>query len=126
MGYKKEGISQIEYDELVRIVQQGENSPILLDVREVEEYTDGHIPGIPLLPMGEIVDVIDQFERDEEYIFVCRSGRRSHEVAKFFKSNGFDKVRNYAGGMLEWKSEIKTGEENIVKDLRELYKKGAD
>lgn len=121
MGYEKEGIEQIEFEELFDIFKKEEQPSIFLDVREIEEYTEGHIPGIPLLPMGDVVDVIDQFKQDEAYIIVCRSGRRSQEVAKFFKANGMDNVKNYAGGMLEWKSDMKTGEENIVKKVENIY-----
>jgi rhodanese-related sulfurtransferase len=121
LTFEKEGISQINFDELKDIIENRTPSPILIDVRENEEYVEGHIPGVPLLPMGDIVDLIDQFDTNEEYILVCRSGRRSHEVAKFFKTNGIEKVHNYTGGMLDWNAPVHTGEGNIIKDVRELY-----
>lgn len=120
MAYVKENISQLSYEEVKEIPEN--NSLLLLDVRELEEYVEGHIPTIPLVPMSEIVDLIDQFDKNEEYVLVCRSGRRSHEVAKFFKDNGIEKVHNYAGGMLEWEGPITTGEENVIKDMKQLYK----
>ena len=84
MAYEKEVISQLETVELEEILKEERRSAIVLDVRELEECVDHHIPDLPLVPMGEIVNVIDQFDKEKEYIFVCRSGRRSHEVAKFF------------------------------------------
>lgn len=111
------GISHFDVRELKSVLDDSANDSIVIDVREVEEYEAGHIPGIPLIPMGEIIDYLDQFDRNREYIFVCRSGRRSLEVAKFFKNNGFDKVHNYLGGMLQWDGELALGQENIITEF---------
>ncbi len=115
-----EGINQIKYPELQELVNLP-TSKILVDVREYEEYIEGHIPGIPLIPMSEIIDLIEEFNKDQEYVFICRSGRRSQEVAKFFKMNGIELVSNYEGGMLEWQGDIEKGETNIVKQVSEIY-----
>lgn len=123
MAFEQEGISQFEYEELKELLDEKKKSPIVLDVRQVEEYTEKHIPGVPLIPMNEVVDLIDDFDPREEYIFVCRSGRRSQEVAKFFKANGFERVHNYSGGMLAWEGAVNQGEENIVKNVSDLYEK---
>lgn len=122
MAFLKENISQLSYDEVLDIYEKKQDEPILIDVRELEEYVEGHIPGIPLIPMSEIVDIVDDFQKDKEYIFVCRSGRRSHEVAKFFKENNVENVHNYADGMLGWEADRKQGEEWIIKKTEELYK----
>ena len=117
-----EGIVQYDYYEL-KAIYENEPSTIIIDVRELREYEDKHIPGIPLVPMSGIVHVIDDFKKDEKYIFVCRSGRRSHEVAKFFKNNGIENVANYADGMLGWQGEVATGQEFVATDVKKLFKK---
>ncbi|WP_096198959.1 rhodanese-like domain-containing protein [Bacillus sp. FJAT-45350] len=123
MAYELDGIMQIEYDELQKLVdRKSELAPIIIDVRELEEYNEGHIPTVPLLPMHSIPPVIEHLDKDKEYIFVCRSGSRSQHVALYLKQNGFDKVNNYAGGMLGWEGPIATGEENVVKEISDLYK----
>ncbi|SES10409.1 rhodanese-like domain-containing protein [Salisediminibacterium halotolerans] len=121
MAHYVEGIKQLSFSEVKELYDQSVKKPILIDVRELEEYTEAHIPGIPLIPMSEIANRAGDFAKDEEYVFVCRSGRRSHEVAKFFQENGVDKVANYEGGMLEWDGPVETGEEHIVKKISELY-----
>lgn len=101
-----EGVSHLNTKELYQILKDPDQADVqIIDVREQEEYEAGHIPGVPLIPMSEIPDKIEQFDKNVEYIFVCRSGRRSLEVAKFFQSEGIEKVHNYAGGMLDWKEE---------------------
>ncbi|WNF38631.1 rhodanese-like domain-containing protein [Bacillaceae bacterium IKA-2] len=115
-------IIQYNYNELKEIYDH-DSTTIIIDVREEEEYEEAHIPRIPLLPMSEIVDVIDDFAKDKKYVLVCRSGRRSQEVALFFKDNGIDEVANYADGMLGWQGEIASGLEHVITDVKLLYKK---
>ncbi|MDF2671154.1 MAG: rhodanese-like protein [Paenibacillus sp.] len=99
-----EGISHLDSQELQRLLHLPEQTVIVIDVREPEEYEVAHIPGVPLIPMGDIIDQLDDLDTAKEYVFVCRSGRRSLEVAKYFKANGFERVHNHLGGMLDWQS----------------------
>lgn len=123
-----DNISHLDADELNHILADPAHAEIyVIDVREPEEYAAGHIPGIPLIPMGTIPDVIDQFDKSAEYVFVCRSGRRSLEVAKFFQREGIGNVHNYKGGMLAWDKEVNFGEEHIIDEftsMRQLERKG--
>jgi len=45
----------------------------LLDVREQWEYDEAHIPGVTLLPLGEVAGRLDEIPRDKEVIVICRS-----------------------------------------------------
>ncbi|WP_409344659.1 rhodanese-like domain-containing protein [Paenibacillus sp. MBLB4367] len=112
-----EGISHLDAKELQAIVADPANPVVVIDVREPEEYTEAHIAGLPLIPMGDIIDIVDQLDKSKEYVFVCRSGRRSFEVAKFFRAQGFEQVHNFKGGMLDWQEqghEIAAGEDHII------------
>lgn len=110
-----EGISHVDTDELDAILKKPVKSNVyVIDVREPEEYEDGHIPGIPLISMGSIPDLIDRFDKEAEYVFVCRSGRRSLEVAKFFVGHNISNVHNFSGGMLAWDKEIVRGREVVL------------
>jgi rhodanese-related sulfurtransferase len=76
----------------------------LLDVREPWEYEEAHIPGVTLLPMGEVANRLDEIPRDKEVIVTCRSGNRSGQVTDFLRQNGFDNVHNMTGGILDWQA----------------------
>lgn len=104
-----EGISHIDTTELHNLLQSPANATVVIDVREPHEYQVAHIPGVPLIPMGEIPDRIDEFDKNQEYVFVCRSGARSFEVARYLQALGFPNVHNYLGGMLNWDGEIISG-----------------
>jgi phage shock protein E len=76
----------------------------LLDVREQWEYDEAHIPGVTLLPLGEVAGRLDEIPRDKEVIVTCRSGNRSGQVTDYLRQNGFDNVHNMTGGILDWQA----------------------
>jgi hydroxyacylglutathione hydrolase len=74
----------------------------LLDVREPNEYAAGHIPGITLIPMGEVAARLSELPRDKEIIVTCRTGNRSSQVADLLREQGFTNVHNMTGGIVAW------------------------
>jgi rhodanese-related sulfurtransferase len=77
----------------------------LLDVREDWELGVASVPGIVHIPMGQVADRLAELDRHKEIAVLCRSGRRSMEVARFLQQNGFRSV-NVAGGILAWSREL--------------------
>lgn len=77
----------------------------LLDVREEWELGVASVPGIVHIPMGDVQARIGEIDRDKEVVVMCRSGRRSLEVAKLLQQNGFAAV-DLAGGILAWSREV--------------------
>lgn len=75
--------------------------PYLLDVREPEEYTDGHIPGATLIPLGELPRRVNELPRDREIVCVCHSGNRSGSATRHLISVGLH-ATNLRGGMINW------------------------
>ncbi|WP_078391786.1 rhodanese-like domain-containing protein [Shouchella patagoniensis] len=122
MSRSEEGIVQIPTDELKTILINDADEPIIIDVREVNEYEEGHLPGIPLIPMNLIPSMAEKMDKSKSYILVCRSGRRSQNTALYLHEQGFENVRNYEGGMLDWDGEQEFGQQWVVKDPMELYR----
>lgn len=73
----------------------------VVDVREDDEWRVGHIQGAHHIPMGEVGDRLSELSDDRRIVTVCRSGKRSSEVADDLRSKGFD-VENLDGGMQAW------------------------
>jgi rhodanese-related sulfurtransferase len=96
-------IKEITAAEVKEKLERGEKLNIV-DVREDEEVALGMIPGAKHIKMGEIPSRLDEFNKEEEYIFVCRSGRRSENVCYYLQELGY-RVRNMVGGMLEWEGD---------------------
>lgn len=84
-------------------------APLVLDVREPEEYTGelGHIPGSQLIPLKELSQRVNELNAymDTPIIVVCRAGVRSTTAAAMLTGMGFLQVSNLKGGMLDWNDE---------------------
>lgn len=76
----------------------------ILDVRQPEEWTDAHIPGSTLIPLGELENRMNELPQNQEIVVVCRSGNRSALGRDILKQAGFNQVTSMAGGLNEWKA----------------------
>lgn len=77
----------------------------LLDVREDWEMSVASVPGVVHIPMAQVQSRLNELDRNKEIVVLCRSGRRSLEVAKFLQLNGFQAI-NLAGGILAWSRDV--------------------
>lgn len=76
-----------------------DNDAAVLDIREPDEWALGTLPGAVLIPMGEVAGRIGELDRDRPLLVVCRSGSRSHHVARYLAILGYRRVANMVGGM---------------------------
>jgi rhodanese-related sulfurtransferase len=74
----------------------------LIDVREDEEVAQGIIPGAIHLPLGQVPQRLNEIPKEEEVIFICRSGYRSDQACQYLASLGYKGASNLIGGMLAW------------------------
>jgi rhodanese-related sulfurtransferase len=98
---EREDLAAIDADELH--LRLGEGDVVLLDVRPVEEYGAGHIPGARSIPIGDLEDRLDELPRDREVIAYCR-GRYcvySDEAVRLLQERGF-RARRFEMGVLDW------------------------
>jgi len=77
----------------------------LLDVREEWELKVASVPGIVHIPMGQVPARLNELDPQKEIVVLCRSGRRSWDIAAFLQQHGFRAV-NLAGGILAWSRDI--------------------
>lgn len=78
---------------------------VLLDVREPDEVEVSCLAGIRHIPMGEVPDRLDELDKSQPIVVICRSGGRSGRIAEFLSGQGFTDVRNFVGGMQAWARE---------------------
>lgn len=76
----------------------------IVDVREVDEYSGGHLPEARNIPAGKLVERIGELEKfkDKPIILCCATGMRSGKAGAELKKQGFDKLYNLAGGVDAW------------------------
>jgi rhodanese-related sulfurtransferase len=80
-----------------------DESVVLLDVREDDEWQRGHAPGAQHIPMGDVPARISEVDTDAKLFVVCAAGGRSMRVAQYLARNGYEPI-NVSGGMLSWAS----------------------
>ena len=76
--------------------------PIIIDVREPDEYQYCHIAGAQHRPLGDIEDWAAGLDPNTEYVFQCHSGYRSAQAATYLRNRGFKHVYNLRGGIDAW------------------------
>ena len=99
----REGMEPIDRESLLARVRAGEVT--VLDVRPVEEYVAGHIPGAISIPLGELEQHLSELPRDQEIVAYCRGpycvlAIRAVEV---LRSRGFRAVR-LEDGVPDWRA----------------------
>ena len=93
-------IKEIEVTELAG--RMDGNTPRIIDVREIREFSGGTVPGAEAMPMASVPARMNELTREEELVIVCRSGARSAQVCMFLQQQGYDNVFNLRGGMMAW------------------------
>jgi NADPH-dependent 2,4-dienoyl-CoA reductase/sulfur reductase-like enzyme/rhodanese-related sulfurtransferase len=73
---------------------------LVLDVRNVNEYEEGHIRGALNLPLDELRFRLDEVPRNVRIHLHCRSGFRAHLALRILKANGYDNLVNVTGGYM--------------------------
>jgi len=75
---------------------------VVFDVREQYEYDEAHIPGVTLIPLGDLPNRLSEIPTDKTVIMTCSSGNRSGQATDFLRQNGYTNVHNMAGGIVAW------------------------
>lgn len=89
-------------ESLFQRLQAGENLRVL-DVRDVDEFESGHIPGSSPFPLNIIREHTASFDRERPLILVCRTGRRSAEALRHLRQAGMTNATHLEGGLEAWK-----------------------
>lgn len=95
-------IQEIGIDELARRLESGAR---LIDVREDDEYLEGHVPGAESWPLSsfDVAWRTARLESSPSVLVICRSGGRSMRACEFLADQGVVAV-NVVGGTLAWSS----------------------
>lgn len=94
-------VSGFKPQEAARLLKDG--SARLLDIRGRNEYNTSHIPGAQSLPMGHILDHLDEIPTDAPVIVNCGGGLRSQVVISLLQKRGFNNLHNLLSGIDGWK-----------------------
>ena len=91
-------ISEVAVSELAAALEAGAR---VVDVRETDEYTAGHVPGAVHVALGTVPDSVDQFRGEGATYVICKGGGRSMRACEFLAQQGVVAI-NVAGGTMDW------------------------
>lgn len=101
----KREIREISADDVHARWQQSPGDAVLIDVREKDEFDDGHIRGSKWIPRGLLELRIESavLDRQKPIILYCAGGVRSALAAQSLKLLGYQNVESMEGGFGRWK-----------------------
>ena len=93
-------VHQISVQEAHRLLQ-GDNPPLIVDVRQPVETQAGVVPNAVLVPLTEFGQHYEELPRERAILTICRSSHRSPIAARKLAKAGYE-VLDVKGGMLAW------------------------
>ena len=75
---------------------------VILDVRTVSEFGDGHIQGAINIPVEELSNRLSELSKSDELLVYCRTGNRSATAVGILEDTGFTKIYHMHDGISTW------------------------
>jgi sulfur-carrier protein adenylyltransferase/sulfurtransferase len=88
------------------LARAGREPPLLVDVREVAEFSAGHLEGAINIPLGELALRLPEIASRPQPVFICRSGGRSLAACQMALRAQINGPTNLEGGMRAWAAEV--------------------
>ncbi len=104
VGEKLRGYSSVSPSQSTQMINR--DNALILDVRENNEYSEGHIINSLHIPLSNLKSRISDLEKHktQKVIVACRTGHRSSQACVNLKKEGFEQVFNLSGGVMAWES----------------------
>ena len=103
LQHVKTEIDEVDASRARELIDSGE--PLVLDVREQDEWDEGHVPGAIHIPRGNLESRIERAapDRARSIVVYCAAGNRSAFAAKTLEELGYEDVVSLSGGFTDWK-----------------------
>ena len=95
-------IPTVDVTEAARRLREDPARPVLLDVREMNEFVEVRAPDAMLVPTSVFVARLDELPADRPLLVICHLGNRSAAVTGYLTRMGRTDVANVTGGMDAW------------------------
>ena len=105
-------MQEISATELKKRMDAGDDIQ-LIDVRQPDENAFAKIEGAKLIPLGQIVQRMDEIDANRETVIHCKAGGRSAKAIEDLRRAGFTgDLKNMKGGITAWSDEV---DKNVMK-----------
>lgn len=99
-------MQEITATELKQRLDAGEDIQII-DVRQPDEYAFAKIEGTKLIPLGEVINRMNEIDDSKETVVHCKMGGRSARAIEALHHAGFKgNLINLKGGITAWSNEV--------------------
>jgi rhodanese-related sulfurtransferase len=101
--------AEISPAEVDRLLDEGDDAPVVVDIRSPTAFARGHIPGSRNIPFEEIPSRVQELTGEDRIVTVCPHGESSVQAARLIKSyegTSDARVESMAGGLTEWSGEL--------------------
>lgn len=97
----------ISIEESKKLINDGEVT-LILDVRNEDEFSEGHLKNSIQIPVDELKESLGDIEKfkDELVLVYCKSGNRSADAMDILKENGFTNLVHMKDGISKWDGEV--------------------
>lgn len=89
--------------------REGYRKAQLIDVREPQEFENGHILGARNIPVTQMRQRLVEMRPDKPVYLYCQGGARSNRAANLLHKKGYKKIYQLKGGFKKWTGKVKTG-----------------
>jgi rhodanese-related sulfurtransferase len=104
IGVRLNKVPQLSTNDAVRLLN--DDDVVVLDVREANEYSSGHLRNAIHIPVNALNKRISEIEKykNKKILAYCRSGNRSNTACRMLSKQGFENVNNMSSGIIGWSS----------------------
>ena len=95
-------ISAVDAERRLREGDPGGRRPLLVDVRNMDEFLEARVAGSRFIPLPEFGARFEELPRDRSLFLFCRSGARSAAATAHLVRQGWTDVSNVTGGLIAW------------------------
>jgi molybdopterin/thiamine biosynthesis adenylyltransferase/rhodanese-related sulfurtransferase len=100
------GVRRLSATALQELLARADGAPLLVDVREVDEFAAGHLSGSINIPLGELPQRLGEIPAHAGPVFICRSGGRSLAACQLALAAHIAAPANLEGGLRAWAAQI--------------------
>lgn len=87
----------------VATLDAGSEGAFVLDVRDPDEFAEGHLPEAVNIPLPDLRRDPSGVPKDRPVLVYCKVGQRGYYATRFLRQHGYD-ARNLSGGILTWET----------------------
>jgi sulfur-carrier protein adenylyltransferase/sulfurtransferase len=101
----RQNVREVDVHELKSVIDRADGTPVVIDVRERDEWEQGHVPGAKFIPRGFLEMRVEEQvpQKDQPIYLYCAGGVRSVFAAQALEQLGYENVVSVSGGFGSWK-----------------------